>query len=71
MEKFIQREQTYNDLLSSISTNEKKIEEAQKKKDQLQQQVKSLKNEHAFIEKIGFGQKISSQETSNVKDCNQ
>jgi len=66
VEKFIKREETYSELLVSISSHEKQVEEAKQKKEALQAKVEVLREKRAANQKQKGERKMNETQTNNI-----
>lgn len=66
MEKFIKREETYSELLTSISNHEKQLEEAKAKKEKLQAKAAALREKRANIQKQKGERKTEDPQANHV-----
>jgi len=59
--KFINREQTYSELLISIADYERRIDELKKTNDTLKTKIQSLKDKNVVVEKGKDKQNVEEQ----------
>lgn len=68
--KFINREQTYSELLISIADYERKIDELKKRNDHLKGEIQALKEKNLPGEKPKNEKDAAKDETPEVKKIN-
>lgn len=71
VEKFVKREETYSELLTSISNHEKQLEFANAKKEKLQAKVAALREKQASAQKKKVERKVSDPEEKKVINGNE